>query len=196
MSVTPQPSLTAATTLLTLHDLCAGYRAPVVGPISLQIQAGEIVGLSGVNGSGKTTLLKAITGQARIFAGSVQRQPGLQLAYLRQHPERPPELPLTGSEVIALAQATIAQQPERLAALSHLCLDEMSGGQYQLLKTWCALAGPAQLVLLDEPTNNLDQDAMDLLLTQLRTLAPTRAVLLVSHEQLFLTNACSRLVQL
>lgn len=182
--------------LLRLREVQAGYDRPVVGPVSLELWPGEVVGLTGLNGVGKTTLLKLLTGEARLFAGELQRAAGLTVAHHRQQPERPPELPLTGREVLRLAGADTAAAPARLQALHRRCLEEMSGGEYQLLHAWACLMGPARLVLLDEPTNNLDQDAIELLLGELGALAPGRAVLMVSHEPEVLQAACSRVVSL
>lgn len=182
--------------LLRMLEVRAGYTQPVVGPVSLEVWPGEVVGLTGLNGVGKTTLLKLLTGEARLFGGEVQRAAGLTVAHHRQQPERPPELPLTGHEVLRLAGAEATAVPARLQALHRRCLDEMSGGEYQLLHAWSCLMGPARLVLLDEPTNNLDQEAIELLLGKLEALAPERAVLMVSHEPEVLRAACSRVVSL
>jgi len=61
--------------MIELDGVCAGYARPVVGPVNLAVQPGEVVGLAGGNGVGKSTLLKAITGQARIFSGQIRRTP-------------------------------------------------------------------------------------------------------------------------
>jgi ATPase subunit of ABC transporter with duplicated ATPase domains len=182
--------------LLELIDVRAGYAQPVVGPVSFAIHAGEVVGLTGVNGVGKTTLLNLVTGSARLFGGELRRSPGLTLVYHRQRPEKPPELPITGLEVLRIARARTAGLPAGVAALCDACLDEMSGGEFQLLHAWACLMGPAQLVLLDEPTNNLDQAAIELLLAELQELSPGRAVLIVSHESAFLDAACDRTLPL
>jgi ATPase subunit of ABC transporter with duplicated ATPase domains len=182
--------------LLQLIDACAGYSKPVVGPISLEIRPGEILGLRGSNGVGKTTLLRLVTGGAQLFGGELRRAPGLTVAHHRQQPERPPELPLTGRELLALAGVVGGVLPERLGVLATRCLDEMSGGEFQLLHAWACLAGPARLVLLDEPTNNLDQDAIELLIAGLAGLQADRAVLIVSHEAAFLEATCHRTVPL
>lgn len=75
-------------------------------------------------------------------------------------------------------------------------LDRLSGGQHQLLCVWAALAGPGRLVLLDEPTNNLDPTHMALLAQMLAARAADRAVLLVSHERAFLDAHCTRVLEL
>jgi ABC-2 type transport system ATP-binding protein len=185
-----------ADALLRLEAVRAGYQRPVVGPVSFEVRPGEVLGLSGVNGVGKTTLLKALTGEAQLFEGRIERAPGLTVAHHRQRPERPPELPLTGAEVLRLAGARAQALPPRLRALCGRCLDELSGGEFQLLQAWACLTGPARLVLLDEPTNNLDQGAIELLLAELKELDRGRAVLIVSHEQDFLTAASDRMVSL
>ena len=182
--------------LLTLIDVRAGYAQPVVGPVSFILSPGEVLGLKGVNGVGKTTLLKLVLGEARLFGGSLHRPPEVTVAHHRQRPERPPELPLTGEEVLRIASVGTTGLPARMAALCHRCLDEMSGGEFQLLHAWACLMGPARLVLLDEPTNNLDQEAIELLLNELETLAPERGVLMVSHDTAFLEATCHRIVPL
>lgn len=188
MTVTPY--------LLELIEVRAGYAQPVVGPVSFSISPGEVLGLKGVNGVGKTTLLKLLTGEARLFAGRINRQPGLTVSHHRQRPERPPELPLTGNEVLRIAAVPTGNLPARVAVLGQRCLDEMSGGEFQLLHAWACLAGPSRLVLLDEPTNNLDQDAINLLQAELKTLSTDRGVLLVSHDTPFLEASCDRIVPL
>ena len=190
----PGGRLNAAAPLLELVEARAGYARPVVGPVSFRVEPGEVLGLSGANGLGKTTLLRLITGSAVLHGGRVERAPGLTVAHHRQRPERPPELPLTGHEVLQIAAAPTAPLPPRLEALGRRCLDEMSGGEFQLLHAWACLTGPARLVLLDEPTNNLDPDAIDLLLAEIGRLDPGRAVLMVSHDAGFLEAACDRIV--
>lgn len=186
--------MTGATPLLELVDVRAGYAVPVVGPVSFAVAPGEVLGLKGVNGVGKTTLLKLLAGEARLFGGSIRRLPGLTVSHHRQRPERPPELPMTGLEVLRIAAVPTGNLPPRMAALVGRCLDEMSGGEFQLLQAWACLMGPARLVLLDEPTNNLDQEAIDLLLAQLETRPADRGVLVVSHDTTFLEASCDRIV--
>lgn len=182
--------------LLEVDGLVAGYAGPVVGPVSFQIHAGEVVGLNGPNGVGKSTVLAGITGTAKRFAGDVRPAPGLRVAHHWQRPERPREIPLRGTELAALAGADVSTAPASLASQLARPVDELSGGQYQFLQTWLCMAGPADLVLLDEPTNNLDDTGIELLVEMLTALAPHRGVLLVSHETEFLRSACTRLLDI
>jgi zinc transport system ATP-binding protein len=190
------------TPLLSLNGLVAGWSQPVVGPVSLRVSAGDIVGFWGANGSGKSTLLAAVAGQARCFGGSIDLAPGIELAVQPQAPVRFAPLPVTGRELLAIAgadpsaHADAGALPETLVRLLPQRLDRLSGGQHQLLCVWAALAGPGRLVLLDEPTNNLDPTHMALLAQMLAARAADRAVLLVSHERAFLDAHCTRVLEL
>jgi ATPase subunit of ABC transporter with duplicated ATPase domains len=188
--------------LLDVKALVAGWSRPIVGPVSLRLAPGEIVGLWGANGSGKSTLLSAIAGGARCFAGRVRRLPGLKVAVLPQAPVRFSPLPVTGRELLSIAGVVTSSGrgasdlPDSLARLLPQRLDRVSGGQHQLLSVWAALAGRGRLVLLDEPTNNLDPTHEALLGEFLAARAADRAVLLVSHERDFLAAHCTRVVEL
>ncbi len=186
----------ASDPLISVDQLVAGYTRPVVGPVSFAVRPGEICGLGGANGTGKSTLLKAITGIARSFSGRIQRLPGLTLAHQWQRPELPPELALLGRELYALLGADPQSPPAFIKPLLEKPLYAMSGGQFQLLQTFACLCSPARLVLMDEPTNNLDGQALEALSTILHALAPDRAVLLVSHESTFLERHCTSILEM
>lgn len=180
--------------LVAIEELTAGYTGPVMGPVSFCVRPGEVVGLSGINGSGKSTLLRALTGEARVFSGKARRKPGLRMIHHRQRPERPPELPLLGAEFLNLLNADSSQAPERIRALLERPLRDMSGGQFQFLQAWACLEARVDLVLLDEPTNNLDGAAIAALSALLKQRSAGRSVVLVSHEQDFLYGHCDRVV--
>jgi zinc transport system ATP-binding protein len=182
------------TALLEVEALIAGWSRPVVGPVSLRLEAGEVVGLWGANGIGKSTVLNAIGRDARVFGGSVERAPGLTLAYQEQQPVRLPVMPLTGSDILRAAGADQREAPPAVKAILNRRIDALSGGQYQMLCVWAVLGSAADLVLLDEPTNNLDPRTEALLIEILAAERGRRAVLLVSHERRFLDAACSRVL--
>lgn len=183
-------------TLLALDQVVVGYRKPVVGPVSLAVRTGEVVGLAGSNGCGKSTLLKALSGEARVFGGRVHRAPGLFISVQKQHPPRLFGFPLNVPEYLRLMRADTTHLPERLARFAHARLDSLSGGQFQLLCVWACLASPAGLVLLDEPTNNLDPAGVDLLRQLLENRRPEQGVVLISHEQRFVDAIAGRVVDL
>jgi zinc transport system ATP-binding protein len=155
-----------------------------------------VVGIWGANGSGKSTLLAAIAGQAHRFGGRLRLTPGVGIAVQPQAPVRLDPLPVAGRELLAVAGADpqAAGLPPTLAALLPQRLDRISGGQHQLLCVWAVLAGSAGLVLLDEPTNNLDPTHTALLGHMLAARRADRAVLLVSHERPFLDANCTRVL--
>lgn len=183
--------------LLLAKDLQAGYGgAPVVGPLSFSIYAGEVVGLWGPNGCGKSTLLKAIANAARIIAGRLDKKPGLRLGWQLQQPVRLDEMPFSGWEYLGYAQAEHERPPALLTPWLDRRVDVLSGGQFQLLAVWAVLGSGAELVLLDEPTNNLDPSGESMLVDLLKAMQGRRAVLLVSHERSFLECACDRVVEI
>ena len=184
-------------TLLEIDSLVAGYQDPVVGPVSFTLAPGEIVGLAGPNGAGKSTLLGALIGAARIFSGQARRRPGLRVAIQSQAPVRLAEMPVTGAEFLRITGAHRHATPPRLVPYLGQRLDRLSGGQYQLLNVWACLGSPAELVLLDEPTNNMDPKAVSQLTELLlESREKGRGVLVVSHEHEFLEQVSSRLVEI
>ena len=181
--------------LLKLDAVVAGYTSPVVGPVSFMVRRGEVVGLRGANGSGKSTLLGLVTGTARRFEGTVLVREGTRVAHHRQRTERPPEIPVRGRELLAVAGADPKACPPLLRDRLGSAVDELSGGQYQLLLAYACLGGPADLVLLDEPSNNLDPASVAALGDLLRHAGAHRGVVVVSHESAFLTACCTRIIE-
>lgn len=184
-----------AATLLAVDGLVAGYDKPVIGPLSFNINPGDIVGLWGANGCGKSTLLRAIAGNARIIEGSIEHAVGLRIAWQVQQPVRLDEMPLNGHDYLRYAQAGSSPPPERMKAWLDRRIDTLSGGQFQLLAVWAVLAGAADLVLLDEPTNNLDPEGQQVLTELLHMDRSQRALLVVSHERGFLESACTHFIE-
>ncbi len=184
-----------SSTLLEASTLTVGYDAPVMGPLSLCVDPGEVIGVWGPNGCGKSTLLKAVAGKARVFSGELHRRPGLTLGWQLQQPVCLEEMPFSGRDYLRYARAVREPPPPRLAQWLERRVDALSGGQFQLLAVWAILGGTADLVLLDEPTNNLDPQGERLLAEILRAEQGKRAVLLVSHERRFLDAACSRVLE-
>ena len=182
--------------LIALTEVTAGYDQPVVGPVSLTVAAGEVVALWGPNGSGKTTLLNAVGGSARVFGGTVLRRAGLQVAHQHQNPLPLDNVPLSGRELLALTRADPASLPEAVRPLLARRLSELSGGQLQFLQVWASLASPAALVLLDEPTNNVDPSGVRLLEAALHARDPARGFVLVSHDRRFVDGVATRLVEM
>jgi ATPase subunit of ABC transporter with duplicated ATPase domains len=105
-------------------------------------------------------------------------------------------VPLSGRELLALTGAGEAGLPTWLQAHLGKRLDRLSGGQLQLLQVWCSLFAPADLILLDEPTNNIDPRGIQHLEQQLTKRRETAGVLVISHEEAFLARVCDRVIKL
>ena len=166
----------------------------MVGPASFEVRAGEVVGLTGENGSGKSTLLRVLTGRAQVISGEIGRRPGLRIAFQRQDPLAVRGLPLRAGELLRAAGA-LGTVPAALRPLLGRRADALSGGQLQLLHVWAAIGADAHLVVLDEPTNNMDRQGVAALAEVLKAHLPDRGVLLVTHDHALLAAVCGRTVE-
>lgn len=183
--------------LIDVRDLVAGYASPVVGPVSFALARGEVLGVVGANGCGKTTLLAALAGGVRVFGGEIRRAPGVQLTMQTQAQPDFSGVPLSGGELLRLTGASPAGLPAWLADRLDERLDRLSGGQRQYLHLWACLQAPGDVVLLDEPTNNLDPAGVAHLAGALRARAAAGAgLIVVSHDAGFVAAACARSLQL
>jgi ATPase subunit of ABC transporter with duplicated ATPase domains len=183
--------------LLRIEQLVAGWQQPVTQPINLTLAAGEVVGLTGPNGVGKSTLLATLAGRAKVFSGRIEQRAGLRLALQTQDVPPVDGLPLSGRELLALTGAAADGLPPWLAERVDLRLDRLSGGQRHYLALWAILQAPADLVLLDEPTNNLDVAGVAHLTAHLRERAKAgAAMIVVSHDTAFVEAVCDRVLVL
>ncbi len=168
----------------------------IVDNLSLRMQRGDRLGLVGPNGAGKTTLIKMLTGELAPDTGTVRLGTNLQIVTLDQRRESlDPETTLgdaltggrgdmvmvgdTQRHVIAYMKEFLFQ-PEQVRSP----LRVLSGGERGRLMLARALAQPSNFLILDEPTNDLDLQTLDLLQELLADYKGT--VLLVSHDRDFL----------
>jgi len=182
--------------LLRVEELCAGYTRPVFGPVSFSVDRGEVIGVRGPNGSGKSTLLNALVGGAHIFSGAVHRRPGVRISHQQQAALPLDNVPLSGRELLALTGADARGLPEWIAPLMRKRLDRLSGGQLQFMQVWACLKAPVDVVLLDEPTNNVDPEGVRHLQLQIAAIRPTHALLVISHDRAFLDGISTRSIDL
>ncbi len=180
--------------LVNVENAMIGYKKPVVGPLNFAVNPGDRLGIWGANGSGKSTLLRYFSHSARLFSGQITLSPGTSIAYQPQQAVHPQELPLTGNEYLGLMGADSSPVPERIKPYLSKRVDLLSGGQFQILSTWANLASNGQLVLLDEPTNNLDPDAIELLVETILAMPPEHALIVVSHEKLFIEKVATHML--
>lgn len=176
--------------------------APVLDRVSLGIDAGEIVTVLGPNGSGKSTLMKALIGALPLSAGRIKRAPGLRLGYVPQKLAIDGTLPLTVRRFLSLparsrdAEAEAALSRVGMAGMGARQVAGLSGGQLQRVLLARALLSAPQLLILDEPTQGLDQPgeaAFYRLIEDLRRETGT-AVLMVSHDLHVVMAASDRVI--
>jgi len=168
----------------------------IVAPFSIRVHRGDCIGLVGPNGAGKTTLLKMLTGQLEPDSGMVKLGTNLEIATLDQRREdlnlddtlahyltdgRGETLLVNGEQRhVTGYMKEFLFQPEQ----ARTPIRNLSGGERARLMLARILARPTNLLILDEPTNDLDIETLDLLQEIVAGFAGT--VLLVSHDRDFL----------
>jgi ATP-binding cassette subfamily F protein uup len=171
--------------------------APIVRDLSLRIMRGDRIGLVGPNGAGKTTLLRLLLGQLEPNSGNVRLGTKLEIAYYDQLragldlDKSVVENLSDGREYIEIHGARrhvmgylqdFLFSPER----ARTPMRALSGGEHNRVLLARLFAQPANLLVLDEPTNDLDMETLELLEELLIDYSGT--VLLVSHDRAFLDN--------
>jgi len=169
----------------------------IVRDFSATILRGDKVGLIGPNGAGKTTLLKLILGELQADSGSVRRGANLQVAYFDQL-RHSIDMDATLEDFISPGSEWIEIGSQRKhvksylgdflfsPARAHSPVRSLSGGERNRLLLARLFARPANVLVLDEPTNDLDIDTLELLEELLQSYDGT--VFLVSHDRSFLDN--------
>ncbi|MCY1665577.1 ABC-F family ATP-binding cassette domain-containing protein [Rhizobium sp. SL86] len=168
----------------------------IVAPFSIRVHRGDCIGLVGPNGAGKTTLLKMLTGQLEPDSGSIKLGTNLEIATLDQkredlNPEdtlshyltdgRGENLLVNGEQRhVAGYMKDFLFQPEQMRTP----IKNLSGGERARLILARIMAKPSNLLILDEPTNDLDIETLDLL--QEIVAGYNGTVILVSHDRDFL----------
>jgi ABC-2 type transport system ATP-binding protein len=204
-------------TALQVTDLCKSYKKnPLVNDhISITLERGEVFGLLGPNGAGKTTLVSQIVGLAKPDSGRIVIEGVDTIAdpgYARQACsfQAQTQVPITGLtakqaiELVGRVRGGTTKQVSKRThdLLSHLEMEEwarkpshtFSGGMRRLVAFCMAAVVPGRIVILDEPTNDIDPLRRRLLWDQVRTLVDLgSAVLLVTHNVLEAERAVDRL---
>ncbi|MBQ8462087.1 MAG: ATP-binding cassette domain-containing protein [Bacteroidales bacterium] len=198
--------------VLKAIDLVVGYKpgAPVAGPLSLTINRGDLVLLSGRNGSGKTTFLKTVAGLLKPLSGTISA-PGAVLI-----PTRIPKVKgftvtefvntglsfslSTGHSAPSSRKSGVRSVSETLellgiAELADRDISTLSDGQFQKACLAPALASEKQLILLDEPTAFLDAESRENLM-QLLSSFTNCAVIVSSHDIAACKPHCNRFISL
>jgi ABC transport system ATP-binding/permease protein len=185
-----------------LQDVSKSFgERKIVAGLSMRLMRGDRVGLIGPNGAGKTTLLGLLLGTLEPDSGHVRLGTNLQIAYFDQlRAQLDPES--TVAETISPGSDWVEIGTERKHIMSYLTdflfpaqrakspVKMLSGGERNRLLLARLFARPANLVVLDEPTNDLDIESLELLEQKLQEYSGT--LLLVSHDRRFLDNVVTQ----
>ncbi|MCC5971858.1 MAG: metal ABC transporter ATP-binding protein [Pararhodobacter sp.] len=179
-----------------------GKAQPVLSGIDFEIRPGEIVTVVGPNGSGKSTFLRAVLGMVGASAGRVWRAPKLRVGYVPQRLHLDPNLPLTVARFLRLLQPLPDAEVLSLLArvgvpgLEGRSMGTLSGGQFQRVLLAQALAGRPQILVLDEPTQGLDQSGIAAFYRLIEAVRREIgcAVLSVSHDLHVVMSASDRVI--
>ncbi len=174
----------------------------VLDHIDFAIDKGEIVTVVGPNGSGKSTLIRALLGVIPPARGKVARSKGLRIGYVPQKLSIDATLPMTVDRFLSLPHRRAAEDVVRVtewvgaAGLGQRQMTRLSGGQFQRVLLARALLAKPDILILDEPTQGLDQPgvaAFYRLIEEVRR-DTNCAVLLVSHDLHVVMSASDRVI--
>jgi iron complex transport system ATP-binding protein len=208
---------------LELRNVSCGYGTPIVRNVNLSLESGEVLCILGPNGVGKTTLFKTILNLQKPLSGQIcidsedisgwkPKKLSRYMAYVAQ--AHIPSFPYTVQEVVTMGRmgqgSTFSQPSQKDFEITQQALEdvgirhlrdkrytEISGGERQLLMIARALAQQPKLLIMDEPTANLDYGNMVLVMQCIRRLSEKGLqVIFTSHmpDQAFMTGAKAALL--
>ncbi len=205
-------------TAIVARNVDFGYdRRLVLESVNLEIRESSFVAVIGPNGGGKSTLLRLLLGlssprrgELRVFGRSPAQARRL-IGYMPQHLEFDASFPITVEEVVELGalgqgrswgpvpsglRRSIDEAMHRVGCdpWRRLPFSSLSGGQKQIVLIARAMVGHPRLLLLDEPTANLDPTVQDLFFRLLSELRRETTVVLVSHDVGFVSQWCDTVV--
>ena len=180
------------------QNVSFGYAGrPIISDLSTTIIRGDKIGIIGPNGSGKTTLLKVLLGDLKPQQGKVKQGTNLEVAYLDQHRAQLDDQK-TVQDNVAYGSDHVTINGNRRHVIGYLQdflfapararspVKVLSGGERNRLLLAKLFTQPSNVLVLDEPTNDLDIETLELLEELLMDYAGT--VLLVSHDRAFINN--------
>lgn len=197
-----QASRIAAESLIDISGLTVRHGGnTILTDVDLSISAGEIVTIVGPNGSGKSTLLRAIIGAVTPASGQV-RTGGVRIGYVPQKLHIDPTLPMTVMRFLSLPnrvskeKAADALSEAGVPDIGARQMTDLSGGQFQRVLLARALLTNPDILLLDEPTQGLDQPGAALFYRQIEDVRARLgcAVLMVSHDLHVVMGASDRVI--
>ncbi|MEX2471157.1 MAG: ATP-binding cassette domain-containing protein [Gemmatimonadota bacterium] len=197
-----QEAQRSGTRVIVAKGVSFGYGAdePLIRDFSTTITRGDKIGIIGPNGAGKTTLIQLLLGRLEPDTGTVEHGTQLEVRYFDQHREQLDEAD-TVAEAVGFGSDHVEMDGERRHIMSYLQdflftserarqpVRSLSGGERNRLLLARLFTRPANVLVLDEPTNDLDTETLELL--ESRLVAFQGTVLTVSHDRAFLDNLCT-----
>ena len=189
--------------LMTIENVSKSFgEKTILDNISFGIETGDKIGIIGINGAGKSTLLKIIAGTEDADSGNIAQMRGLRAGYL-------PQSPLFGDEeetvIDYMSKTGELVTPERMTeaktSLTRLGITDfnapcssLSGGQRKRVAIAAAMMSKVDLLILDEPTNHIDNNTVEWLENNLKRTA--KAVIMVTHDRYFLDRIANKTIEL
>ncbi len=169
--------------------------------VSYGIHEGDKIGIIGINGTGKTTLLKIIAGIEETDEGQVIKQNGLRITYLPQNPEFPEGATVLSYVIDGKHQMEWNTESEAKTVLNKLGIlehdariDTLSGGQKKRVALARTLINPADVLILDEPTNHIDNEMTLWLEDYLNKFKGV--IIMVTHDRYFLDRVTNKILEI
>lgn len=187
--------------IIQMTNVTFGYEAgkPLLKNVDLDVQLDSRIGIVGPNGAGKTTALKLLIGALEPTSGLISQNPRLRMAYFAQH--HVDALDMNASAVAFMAVQYPGKSNEEyrrhlgafgITGMTGLQkMELLSGGQKSRVAFACLSLANPHILVLDEPSNHLDIEAMDALSLALKNFQG--GVLMVSHDVTLLQNVCTSL---
>lgn len=189
--------------LLTCENIKKSYtEKPLITDVSMSIHDTDKIGFVGVNGTGKSTLLKILAGEMAAEGGKITKSRELAAGYLAQNPPWDGQKTVLRQAMEYIRQAGRQVEEYRCKAmLSKLGLDDwdalmahLSGGQRKRVAMAAVLAQDTNLLILDEPTNHMDNDVIEWLEEFL--IQYKGAIFMITHDRYFLDRVTNQIVEL
>ncbi|HHJ19783.1 MAG TPA: ABC transporter ATP-binding protein [Gammaproteobacteria bacterium] len=206
----------SSSAIIELKDVSFSYGGPpALEAVTLSVQRGEFLGVVGPNAGGKSTLLKLILGLLKPIRGTVRidgQAPEAtrdEIGYVPQYPRFARDFPITVEQAVLMGRlgktrwwggyrredkriAMRSLKETETADLARRRLDTLSGGQLQRVLLSRALASDPKVLILDEPTSNIDQRVETDIFDLLKQLNQRMTIVVVSHDIAFISYYVDR----
>lgn len=188
--------------LLSAQNISKTYmERKVLDDVSFFLNEGDKIGVIGINGTGKSTLIKILAGVDEADSGKVVRTNGIRVSYLPQIPEFEDKGSILRQVMMHLPEdLKEAKEFEARSILGKLGISDcskdistLSGGEKRRVGIAAALIKPSDILLIDEPTNHIDNETVHILEEQLKKYRG--AIMMVTHDRYFLESITRRIVE-